>query len=658
MFANVELVTENPPFLSTTGSSPSFLHINPATPTQLESAGQPIAGYTDDFDGDSRSALTPDLGADEGGFTLADLTGPAIVYAPLGNDSGLLTRYAGGIGITDATGVDGNLGTRPRVYYKRSVDANAFNDNTSATDGWKYVEANGATTPFDFTLDYAKLFGPVAPGSVVQYFVVAQDTAAPVNVSLNSGAFAAAPASVALGAAAFPIGGTIRSYTIVDLPLNGDYVVSAALFGEVTGLDLSFDRKVERVLRTVLEPEEQQPQMSGDKTSDDVFLADKLSWKAVEREVEEVTWVPRNGGQKYDGPLYVKRAENPGLPPHAMSGVYATLTAAVADLNARGVSGPVRFLLADATYPAETFPITVNVASAATPTATNTVAIKPATGVTTVVTGASAGSAVFKILGTNYVAIDGSNSVGGSSRDLTLENTSATSPNVVWFGSNGTTPIAGGALKNCVVRNGVNTSSAVVISDGATAGSAGYFSNLEIRNNQIEKAYIGVYANGGTSPAGGAGLTYADNALNTAGANAVRLVGLYMQGVNGATVSGNAIGNFENATGENDMGIWLASGAINAQVVGNSVTNLGCTSTSAYAPIGINVTPGVSGANINVAQNTVTNLSTSGTTQVRGIASPVTGTADVVIQRNVVSGIAQSKPITRQVFAAQGTACR
>jgi hypothetical protein len=66
-------VTENPPFLSTTGpatgTATTFLHINPALGTLVESAGAPIAGYTDDFDGDTRNGTTPDLGADEGTFT-------------------------------------------------------------------------------------------------------------------------------------------------------------------------------------------------------------------------------------------------------------------------------------------------------------------------------------------------------------------------------------------------------------------------------------------------------------------------------------------------------------------------------------------------------------------------------------------------------------
>ena len=58
-------ISENPPFLSTTGSSANFLHINTATPTQLESGASPISGITDDFDGDIRNVTTPDIGADE-----------------------------------------------------------------------------------------------------------------------------------------------------------------------------------------------------------------------------------------------------------------------------------------------------------------------------------------------------------------------------------------------------------------------------------------------------------------------------------------------------------------------------------------------------------------------------------------------------------------
>ena len=58
--------TENPTFVSsTTGSDPTYLHINITVGTQLESGGTPITGISDDFDGDTRNATTPDVGADE-----------------------------------------------------------------------------------------------------------------------------------------------------------------------------------------------------------------------------------------------------------------------------------------------------------------------------------------------------------------------------------------------------------------------------------------------------------------------------------------------------------------------------------------------------------------------------------------------------------------
>jgi hypothetical protein len=383
--------------------------------------------------------------------------------------------------------------------------------------------------------------------------------------------------------------------------------VGISAFQEGTGVSLTFEPRVQRVTTVVLEPADPAP-MQGSKPNS---LPDRLSWKEVTHEVEQVSWAPLSNGQEFTGRLGVTREENSDLPEHLRSGAYATITAAVADLNARGVSGPVQFLLTDATYPSETFPIVVNVTSAA-PTPTNTVTFKPNVGVTSSVSGASAGGALFKVFATNYITIDGSNSDGGTTRDLTLQNTSTTSPVVVWFGSSGTTPITNGTLKNCVVRNGVNTSSAIVISDGMTSGNAGYFSTMEIRNNKIEKAYMGAYANGGTTPQNGTGLTYAQNEMNTGGANSIRYCGLYMQGVNGAQVTNNDVGNFDAATSENDRGIWLASGSTNVTVDANRVHDIGYSGTSGYGAKGIVMSTGVTEANVTISNNMVSNMTGDG----------------------------------------------
>ncbi len=74
---DVASVTElSTPFLSTTGGGPTFLHINPSVGTLVESGGANIAAVTDDYDGDTRNATTPDIGADEfAGITPTACTG-------------------------------------------------------------------------------------------------------------------------------------------------------------------------------------------------------------------------------------------------------------------------------------------------------------------------------------------------------------------------------------------------------------------------------------------------------------------------------------------------------------------------------------------------------------------------------------------------------
>ena len=297
------------------------------------------------------------------------------------------------------------------------------------------------------------------------------------------------------------------------------------------------------------------------------------------------------------------------------AGNYPTLTQAVNALNSLGITGPVTLTLLDAnnttapTNTGEVFPIVINAIAGAS--STNTVTIKPATGVTAAITGSVASGAIIKLNGASYVTIDGSNS-GGTDRSLTITNSSATSPSVVAFTSIGTTPFTNNTLKNCVIVNGVNTSSAVVVSDSATLGNPGYFSNVTIQNNSVQKAYIGVFANGGTAPQNGSNLVYTQNDLSTTGANAIRFTGLYMQGVNGATVSQNTIGNFSGTESEDDQGIWLATGTINATVDRNVVKNLVYTGTGGYGCHGIAVSTAATGANVSVTNNMIYGLSGDG----------------------------------------------
>jgi hypothetical protein len=215
--------SEIPPFINV-GVSPYDLHIQAGIATQCENGATPVASINTDIDGNARNINTPDVGADEFNGITTDIASPNIQYALLGNGDVAATRVCTGFAtITDPSNINIAPGTNPRLYFKKSTNANTFNDNTSGTDGWKYVEASNAGSPFNFTINYALLFGGggVIAGDLIQYFVTAQDLNAPPRIGLNNGGFTLQPASVNLAAANFPLTNTINQYLIVGTALSG-----------------------------------------------------------------------------------------------------------------------------------------------------------------------------------------------------------------------------------------------------------------------------------------------------------------------------------------------------------------------------------------------------------------------------------------------------
>lgn len=655
--------------------------LRPALNSPLLLAGTPIGTVTDDYLGVTRNATTPTIGAYENGV---DAAGPSISYSLLLNTTSTsnrtLTSFAT---VTDYSGVNTTTGTAPRVYYKKSTDANAFVGNTSLDNGWKWTEATNGVSPFDFTIDYSLIYGgSVVLGDIVQYFVVAQDLFATPNVNLYSGTFAATPTSVDLTSAAFPIAGTINQYKIVGGPLSGIYTVGLSAFNKVTGKNLYY----EKMTRTVSTEKKQNVNteksqntkkqntvnkdksigtknqnivtndLKSEKTKSDNNgklkqepLPDDLTVNSVSNDIidrnsantTEEYWVIMENGKPYTGEKRVLLDNDRSTSTRkgeldAPNGVYATITEAVNDLTDRGVSSAVTLLLVDGTYLTETYPFVIS--SVVGVSATNTVTIKPASGISPVISGSSSGAPIFKIYNTNYVTIDGSNN-GTTTRDMTIENTSVTTPQVIWIGSAGTTPITNVTVMNCNIKNGVNSSSAVVISDGAASGTAGYFNNITIQNNSIKQAYIGLYCITVAIAGNGSGTLITGNDLNSSGTDAVRLVGIYLQGIDGGTVSNNNIGNNANTVDASNLtGIWFATGTINSTISGNTITNISGTST---APRGIYITSAVANANVNVTGNNVNTLTSSSTATTIGIAAAST-TSGVNITKNRVYDISNT----------------
>lgn len=213
-------IAANPQFVSATGNAATVdLHIDINQSTPIESSGVIIPSVTVDYDGDDRATNTPtDIGADAGLFTGADLTAPSISYTSISNVCNTETSVSLTATITDNSGVNVTPGTKPRLYFKKSTDANTL-------AGWQYVEASNAASPFNFSFNFSALGGLTA-GETVQYFVVAQDEGPLVitpNVAINSGVFAAIPGSVDLTATEFPISGTINQFEV--LPCQGTITV-------------------------------------------------------------------------------------------------------------------------------------------------------------------------------------------------------------------------------------------------------------------------------------------------------------------------------------------------------------------------------------------------------------------------------------------------
>lgn len=313
---------------------------------------------------------------------------------------------------------------------------------------------------------------------------------------------------------------------------------------------------------------------------------------------------------------------------------YTTLKEAFDAVNAGTHQGAINLSVTGNT--SETAAAVLN-ANGSGSAAYTSLTIKPAASTNPVISGSIANGPLVKLNGSNNVTIDGSNTAGGTTRNLTITNTSATVSNVLLMGSVSTTTLNNVVVKNSILINGTTSSTAIVAGDAGTLGNPGYFTNITLQNNSVQKAYIGIYL---TSVAGAPAnnTIVTGNDMTSTGTNAIRSVGVYAQGVNGATISNNNLSNFNGADIEFDRAIWVAAGTKNITVSGNTISNLAYTGTSGYAPIGICISSDVTASNILVTGNSISNITSSGTGTTMGILSFSTG-SDITISKNNIFNI-------------------
>lgn len=334
------------------------------------------------------------------------------------------------------------------------------------------------------------------------------------------------------------------------------------------------------------------------------------------------------------------------------TGTYTTLKGAFDAINAGTHQGAIAISITANTT--ETATASLNASGGVT--SYTSVGIKPAVGVTATISGDVASAPLVRILGSN-ITLDGSNAASGTTKDLTLTNTSVTAPQVLTFiAASAAAANTNIMVKNLNIINGINNSSALVMYDGATTPTGGFFNNVTIQNNSVKKAYMGIYLFAAIGAGNGGNTLVTGNDISASGADANRLGGIYVQGADGVTVSNNTLGNFETTNAEIKRGIWFATATVNSSIISNTITNLGYTGTGAGGASGITITSGNTGAsaaaNIIVRGNTISNFTSTGTGSLfAGIYAGGTLTNGMTITNNKISGIKNTNTFG---YGAQG----
>ncbi|MFM7154935.1 MAG: hypothetical protein ACKOZV_12525, partial [Bacteroidota bacterium] len=280
-------------------------------------------------------------------------------------------------------------------------------------------------------------------------------------------------------------------------------------------------------------------------------------------------------------------------------GAFTTLTAAVAAYNAGCLNGPVTFSLTDATYPSETFPITINANAYAS--AVNTLTIKPAAGQNPVISGSSA-SAIIVLNGADFVTIDGSNGAGNNSvcprvqstRNLTITNTNTVglTAGVAVLAPVVTNGCQNATIKNANISSGINSVATTygIFAGGATIGSTinSDHDNLLIENNGISRAHFGITCTGSNV------LYSNDNVviqLNTIGAETsadyVTVRGVDLAFTPGVLVRANTIFNLRISTVSTTVtGVEVGSTMFGARILENVISGVENSNTGGWSAAG------------------------------------------------------------------------
>jgi hypothetical protein len=571
---NNSLSNFDPQFIAPNGDASTVnLHISPTNPTVIEGSGIAIANVVDDFDGQARSGLTPtDRGADAGNFVAQDVSAPGISYSALTNTSSLVDRVLSST-ITDNSGVPTAGALQPRIYYRKNAGA-YFSSQGVLQSG------SGTNGVWDLTIDESDL-GGIAPGDVIGYFVIAQD----INGFIASNPAAGLVATDVNTVTTPPT--TPNTYTIVAPPMSGDYTVGATMFRAITGLNITFEERIRKVMKEIpIVNDAPVSKNSGQETKEHLFGEAYAPGTSTMVEVDQVYSVPMLNGIEYAGKVYhelttaEKRQYNLS---DNMLGIYLTLTAAVADVNTRGVGATdCRLLLNDALYntaSGETFPIIID-AQTQLPTASSNLVIKPNTGVTASITETSTSGLL--VSRAPYVVFDGTAVGNSGTRDLTINNTSSATGTYGIGLFNNTAPrkADNNTVKFCNVTGGAVTASTNLVFGIILNAAGGDFDNCVIDNNIVTSVRTAIQV-AGVSGFTSDNVTVSNNVIgSTTDASSCFFQGIVVSQADNTIITqneliGQVLGNIINGQSGNATlniaGIVASTGATNTKIRRNNI---------------------------------------------------------------------------------------
>jgi hypothetical protein len=275
------------------------------------------------------------------------------------------------------------------------------------------------------------------------------------------------------------------------------------------------------------------------------------------------------------------------------------------------------------------------------------VSIRPANSVVATVTG-SINGCLIRLNGADNVTIDGSNTDGGTTRDLSFVNTNTGTANTgICISSLG----AGLGAVNNTLRN-LNVTGADPLTSllgisvgGAATGTPGADNNgTRIENVSVRRSIFGIFVSGDATSLT-TGTVIANNDLTGTGTERVRRVGIVVFNDNGTSIVGNRIGGIDTNESADAIGIGLGlqdvsntatlvgGGVINALVARNQIAGIVSTSATGFSAAGIAVAGG-------------TGINTIANNMITGVISPAT--APDAVAGIFVAGSATSS--TRVVF--------